>query len=252
MFERNMISVVNDGRSRKGKKRKERDEATPEEVAILDPRLGREQRLFLRNRVPVGSNIKGIKKVVLRITGDDEPSIIDISKLKGNSRIEKYESEVLDIFHKVRYDRLVLNERRRKNFDLSKTILSLSIDRERFDKEREGYYIGNKELAITIMDVLDGVRLALERKMKMKFREIEDEVLLPVNGDRDGLIQQLNDKQQGYKLAMSLLGETSMNGYDRMRKSMKGFLTGVALPSLYNIKKKRPALVEHPSCGCCQ
>ena len=54
--------------------------------------------MFIHNHVLVGNNIRGIKKVVVRVSGDDEPSMTQVSELKGNSRKAKYESEVLDIF----------------------------------------------------------------------------------------------------------------------------------------------------------
>ena len=64
----------------------------------------------------------------------------------------------------------------------------------------------------------------------------EEEVLLPIPGDNDGMIEELDENQMGCSLAMALLGETIMNGDERIKNMLKGNLQGVKLPSPYEIQ----------------
>ena len=79
----------------------------------------------------------------------------------------------LQIFHKVKYSKnLVMNERRRKTYAMSIDVMAMCIDFDcmLFKKEREEYYEGNKDLAISILDVLDRVKLVLLKKVKDKLQ----------------------------------------------------------------------------------
>ena len=101
-------------------------------------------------------------------------------------------------------------------------------------------------MAVAVLDMLDGVKLLLEKYLKSSFTSIADEVLLPVDGDVDGLINELSSKQAGYEFAMMILGETSMNGHGRVKDGIDkaGGLEGLELPSGYKIKQKRPKIVD--------
>ena len=91
---------------------------------------------------------------------------------KQKGRKVGFEQDVLHIFHKVKYSNLVMNERRRKTYAMSIDVMAMCIDFDcvLFKKEREEYYEGNKDLAISILDVLDRVKLVLLKKVKDKLQ----------------------------------------------------------------------------------
>lgn len=163
------------------------------------------------------------------------------------SKSEIFEGDVLRRnYYRVKFQDLVMTERQRKKMGLMKMILSMCIDSNRFRKESQSYYEGNEDIMIAALDLIDGTKLYLEKYLKMQFNEISDEVLEPVIGDTDGLIQELSPKQRGYEFAIKILGETSFNGHERLKKEIEtaGGLEGIDLPTSYIVKKKRPKIMD--------
>ena len=62
----------------------------------------------------------------------------------------------------------------------------------------------------------------------------------PVENDNDGLISMLDESKKGHQIAISLLGETGMNGYTRIKKHID---TALQLPSYYMVTKGRPKVL---------
>ena len=62
----------------------------------------------------------------------------------------------------------------------------------------------------------------------------------PVDNDNDGLISMLDESKKGHQIAISLLGETGMNGYTRIKNHID---TALQLPSYYMVTKGRPKKV---------
>ena len=122
---------------------------------------------------------------------------------------------------------------------ISKDILSACINRNEFREQGEEYYVRNIDLAVSILNLIDGVKEALERKLKVNLdsQELKEKITLPVDDDNDGVINELTNESHNFDLAMTLLGETSRNGYERIRKVLS-----VPLPSSFIINKTRPAV----------
>ena len=78
----------------------------------------------------------------------------------------------------------------------------------------------NKDLSVSIINLIDGIKDNLERRIGgLSFREFADEALLPIEEDNDGVISDnVAAKKHNYELAMILLGETTKNGYNRIRE----------------------------------
>ena len=51
------------------------------------------------------------------------------------------------------------------------------------------------------------------------------------------MIEELDENQLGYSLAMSLLGETTMNGYERIKKMLKVTYKGSSYHHHMQLKK---------------
>ena len=152
------------------------------EVTHLPP-ADRSTRLFLRNRIEV-KDLKGIKTVNVIVDGKIDASV-DVSSAKRMTNKEIYEQDVLRRFYKVPFERLVMRERNRRINEMAKHILSCCIDRGEFKQYGEDYYKMNKDLSVSIINLLDGIKDNLERRIGgLSFREFADEALLPIEEDK--------------------------------------------------------------------
>jgi hypothetical protein len=201
------------------------------------PALSREQRSFMRNRIPVQS-LDGIKNVKVTIDKDDDYDIEIKDEKKKMSYSDKFKSEILDEFYKLPFGKLTMRQRRLRMQSLSKLVLSACIDRNEYKNRADGYLHFNKPLAIDIMNLLDGIKECLEKKLKITFNAIEEEVRPPIHNDRDGLIINLNDKKAEHRLAIALMGETTATGYARVKKDLLEH--EIDVPSMYIMAKDRP------------
>ena len=77
--------------------------------------------------------------------------------------------------------------------------------------------IGNEEVALNIIDLINHVNKSLENRLKIDFETINDRALLPLEGDVDGNIVVIDEKRSEYELAVALLGEGGRNSYERLR-----------------------------------
>ena len=101
------------------------------------------------------------------------------------------------------------------------------------------YIQKNKELVRDVLNMLDGVKHWIESKVGLK---MDDYMLVPIEPNIGDLIddKEIRNKK-GYKLARSLLGYTSENGYVRIAKAMKDEYKA-ELPSKYMMMKECPSL----------
>ena len=145
-------------------------------------------------------------------------------------------------FYRKRFRNLAMKERRRRMLEFAKDILAACIDRKEFREDREDYLCKNEELAIDVISVMDGIREAIEKKMMMDFKLIEDRCTPLIESDKEGNTNEIDllDKQ-GAEVAVSLLGKpNNRNGYTRLKYQLNSF---VDLPSYYILTKNRPAIV---------
>ena len=83
--------------------------------------------------------------------------------------------------------------------------------------------------------------------MKLKFGDIQDIAMEPIPSDKDGLINELDENKKSHALAVTLLQETTRNGYTSIiRKKINSSLGNdneVDLHSFYKITKNRPTIL---------
>ena len=128
--------------------------------------------------------------------------------------------------------------------DIAKEILSACIlNRSEFKKERKEYLQHNEELAVDILNLLDGVKEYLESLLQIKLDTLQDSPMAPVENDPQGTITSLDYDNADHKLAISLLGETSKKGYERVRKTANEN-PNVDVPSFHTLTKNRPDVEE--------
>ena len=111
---------------------------------------------------------------------------------------------------------------------VSKVVLACVVDRDELIEDGYLYLRGNNTLATAVIDFLDGVKEKLQHELQMNFSHLSNEVTLPVDGDKDGRIEQLDQDKD--RLAITILGQSSRNGYQRFRKAM---------PSHFKVKNMR-------------
>ena len=205
---------------------------------IVPPPLTRQERYLLRNRIPVRS-LKGIKTVRLAIKGDDD-RVIDMTS-RRKSTVRKFRDDLLGKcgpnYFKVRFGKLKMRTRRHRMKSVSQLILGACIDRKEYKVRDKEYLISNEALAVDVINLISGVKEFLESKLEVNFDTLENVAMQPIEDDNDGLIHELNINKKEHRLAINILGETSANGYGRMKYNMQEF---VDLPSYHVLSKKRP------------
>ena len=181
------------------------------------PTVSRSERLAARNRVPIG-DVSKLKKVKV-VVNDKVYKEIDLTKRRSAEEIFK-ESVLSDVCRKP-FNRLLWREKKNRINEISYVILNKCIiDRPEFRKNGNDYLKGNEEVALNIIDLIDGVRKVLEKRLKVEFKSIADRAIPPIEGDTDGSISFIDETKLEYELAVSLLGETSRNGYERIKKKV--------------------------------
>ena len=203
----------------------------------------RAQRLLLRNRIPIDDpNLPGIKKVTLSFVGDEEEKEnyeIDMRKIRMGKKT-KFKKDVLDEYYRIPFCNLTMRYRRIRMSEVAKIILAGCIDRSAFRNDPDTYLRKNAKLGVELMNLIDGVKEYLGKKLQLNLDDLQEEVITPVENDNDGIIAELDKNKKEHKVAIALLGETSRNGYERMRESMDDFLN---LPSFHLLTKNRPTVV---------
>ena len=221
------------------------DDSTPTPQPTGIPNISREDRLFLRNRIPA-KDLKGIKQVNLKIQGDDDV-IIDLNLphfKKKTSYNMMFNNEVLsmDNYFKLPFGKLTMKQRRLRIATLSKKILSACIDRNQYNEDGQDYLHGNENLAVDVINLIDGMKEFLQSKMKINFNSVQDIPMVPLDKDNEGSILFLDDNKKKHQLAQILLGENSNSGYKRITDKMSEMANSQALlPTTYMLDKKRGA-----------
>ena len=154
-------------------------------VAAASTIKTREQRAFLRNRIPVKS-MKGIKLVKVMIDGDKDT---DIDMTRKESRKGKTYSSMLkkDVlynsnnYYRVPFGSLKMRQRRHRMKDIAKKLLAACVDRKEYHNSNkdEEYLQLNQSLAIDILNLIDGVKEYLESQIKLRFDAVLDMAMEP-------------------------------------------------------------------------
>ena len=97
----------------------------------------------------------------------------------------------------------------------------------------------NEDLALEIVNLLDGVKDYIQSKLKVNLNKLADVALEPIESDSEGTIKELDMTKKLHKLALLLLGETTASGYARIRRSLHEY---TKLPSYYKLASGRPAI----------
>ena len=198
----------------------------------------RAQRLFLRQRIPADDpKLKGVKKVCVSIK--NEMYEINTTKMRVRQK-DRFREEVLDNYYKVPFGKLSMRQRRVRMAKVGKIVLGACIERSEFKANTDEYLHNNIQLGVEVLNLLDGVKEYVQSKMKVHFDSLTHLAVTPIENDTEGVISKLDEKNEKHKLAITLLGETTTRGYQRVRNSIA---TYTDLPSYYMISKDRPKMI---------
>ena len=197
----------------------------------------RAQRLFLRQRIPADDpSLKGIKKVCVSIK--NETYEINTTKMRVRQK-HRFREEVLENYYKVPFGKLSMRQRRVRMAKIAKIVLGACIEQSEFKANTDEYLHNNNQLGVEVLNLLDGVKEYIESKMKVHFDSLTHLAVTPIENDSEGVISRLDEKNKKHKLAITLLGETTTRGYQRLRNSIA---TYTDLPSYYMMSKGRPKM----------
>lgn len=143
------------------------------------------------------------------------------------------------------YEGIVMRERVRRVEGLAAMVIAACVDRDELEKKGVEYLSGNRELAVDVMTVLDIIKNRVQDELRVNLLSVNDEITpLPEGEDEE-------DNNPNYDSAIAMLGETSIKGYERMRKKIVGqnILCADVMPSYHMLTKNRPKInsfVIHP------
>ena len=118
------------------------------------------------------------------------PGQDEFEKEKHLSYNDKFVNDVLNIkYVRKAFGRLTMRQRRLRMREMAMYVLSATVDRKEFAKNKSEYLNDNESLAIDILNLLDGMKEYLQFKLKVNFSKIKRSPMLPLEGDKDGLIE---------------------------------------------------------------
>ena len=146
-------------------------------------------------------------------------------------------------------------QRTRRIDAVAKLVIATCVDRGEMRLRGKTYFERNDNLAVDVVTVLDWLRTRLQYELKVNLKtETVSTSFTPLN-DADTAVREEEEErnateivrsEKDYSTAMSLLCESSRNGYTRVRQSMlEEFktVTPDALPSYHMLTKNRPKIV---------
>ena len=135
---------------------------------------------------------------------------------------------------KMGLNKLTLLERQRRVDTAAKVIMSCCINRTNMNDldDQASFFKKNKELAVDILTVLDGVRERVQNNVCLNLRELTNE-FTPINEVDEAVCEAENTKMEGkceeevqpnakknndLRKVISMLSEAIQRGYERIRK----------------------------------
>ena len=215
---------------------------------------------------PTRINLSGIKSITIRsggasVTSDGDNTMgIDFRKRESlQSNYANKVSELSENYYKS-FRVLSVNERRRRVNEFGQQVLASCVNRKHMRSAGSVEYLkdDSKFLAVDVLTILDGIKYALLKKLKVNERAIADLVPEPVSPEEDEeepdggsiAVAMLGEEEtregntDGCSTAVAMLGEATREGYGRIRKEMmkEYSLTSEELPTYYILTKQRPKI----------
>ena len=107
-----------------------------------------------------------IKKVHISVGGEAVEDMIDLTKITGH--ISKYPMDILYMLpYKKAFNELKMKERRRRTDKLALNILFFCIDRALLRRYGVEYLHGNKSLALSVLNFIDGMKERIQKDLRL-------------------------------------------------------------------------------------
>ena len=116
-------------------------------------------------------------------------------------------------------------------------VIGACVDRVSLEKMGVGYLSGNRDLAVDVVTVLDVIRNRVQDELTINLLSVNDEITPPPEGESE-------EDNPNYDSAIAMLGETSIKGYEHMRKKIveKNILCSDVIPSYHILTKNSPKI----------
>ena len=158
------------------------------------------------------------------------PTINKEYRHRGEIAVDNILNEGLN--YKIQYSKLSMRERARRTKLLAEKVIASCVNKAELILEGEIHLHDNLELAVDVITCLDTIRDKCQYLLKMNLSKLTNE----------GQVTPPPDESKKIKTGAALFGETSQNGYERLRREIASdFDTNVKnIPSFYMMTKNRP------------
>jgi len=124
-------------------------------------------------------------------------------------------------------------------------ILAACIDKEELMKQGIFYLTGNIDMAVDCLTVIDSIREKIQATSKLSLKNLSNCVTPPPPLLTDENVPESKASGREFKTAIAMLGESTFQGYDRLRRSIIiNFKISASLLSSYYMKMKYRLRIE--------
>lgn len=168
------------------------------------------------------TDLEKLKSVSFTVQGPTHQSHYQMSQFSScdekNQCISNDESNLVKENlegYRIPYEGLEMSGRSQRVVSLTATIISWCVDRESLMGKGVDYLIGNRDLAVDILTVIDSIRNKVQDELRVNLFNLQKEITpLPVDESDDKCGD--DDEYNKYVSAIAMLGEASIQGYERM------------------------------------
>ena len=140
------------------------------------------------------------------------PSYInDSSSCRHGHKLKFVDGVVCHGEYRKMYSLLSMRERKRREICLAQRILAACVDMDSLRENGIGDIVGNIDIVVDIVNILDVIRVFLQAKLKINFNDITH--LTPSFPAQDEEIPVVTDTDK-YKAVITILGEATQTGYE--------------------------------------
>ena len=211
----------------------------------------RDKKIVLPSRITTRE-----ERSLKRQSIDIEPVLVDNAVLV-NENIDKkvkFIDRVIECAAPYRkpFCELKLRKRLERIDDIACQIIASCIDKNKVQKHGTEYIMRNELFAHEVLNLFNGVRNRLERKLRMNLQEIEyPEVIELIDEDEEKVDNSIDNclrksfNDETVQVSYAIMGEATGRGYERIRKKYNDLpSTNTPLPSEYVLNQQLPIEIK--------
>ena len=181
-----------------------------------------------------------------------EPVLVSNTILENDKNIKKVKfiDRVIESSAPYRkpFCELKLRKRLERIDDIACQIIAACIDKKKVQSHGTEYIIGNELFGHGVLNLFNGIRNRLEKKLSMNLQEIEyPEAIELIDEDEEKVDESIDNclqesfENQAVQVSYAIMGEATGRGYERIRKKYNDLpSTNTPLPSQYKLNQQLP------------